>query len=138
MKSNDFLRKNKELISYLFFGAITTAVSIASFAFFEYLRLDVLVANILSWILSVFVAFVTNTLWVFGSDLKQNVISKTFKFYTARIFTLIVEEALLYVFIKKLGFDSLVIKCIAQILVIILNYIISKLLIFGNKGQEKE
>ncbi len=133
MKISKLLKNNKELISYLFFGVITTAVSILSFALFEFSGLDVLIANILSWILSVFVAFITNTLWVFGDNLKNRVITKAFKFYAARIFTLLIEEALLLIFIKLLGLNSFVVKCTAQVVVIVLNYVISKLFVFGNK-----
>ncbi len=135
MKINIFLKKHKEVLLYLFFGAITTAVSIVSFAVFEYLKIDALVANILSWILSVFVAFVTNSLWVFESDLKTEFVKRALKFYAARIFTLLVEELLLLVFIKLLHFDSLLIKCIAQIAVIVLNYVISKLYVFSTNKK---
>ncbi len=132
---NFILKKYKELLLYLFFGAVTTAVSILSFAFFEYLRIDALVANILSWILSVFVAFITNTLWVFEGDLKTKAVKKALKFYVARIFTLLVEELLLLVFIKWLLFDSLLIKCMAQIAVIVLNYVISRFYVFSTNKK---
>ncbi len=128
-----FYKKHKEVLMYLFFGAVTTAVSILSFALFERVGLDELVANILSWIISVFVAFVTNTLWVFEDTLKKNFVTKIFKFYTARVSTLIIEELLLFVFIKLLFFNSLAVKSVAQIVVIVLNYVISKLFVFKNK-----
>ncbi|MBQ4120215.1 MAG: GtrA family protein [Clostridia bacterium] len=135
MKINIFLKKHKEILLYLLFGAVTTAVSIFSFAFFEYLKIDALVANIFSWILSVFVAFITNSFWVFESDLKTEFVNKAFKFYTARLLTLLVEELLLLVFIKWLHFNSLLIKCIVQIAVIVLNYVISKLYVFSTNKK---
>ncbi len=138
MKIKELFKKYKEIILYLFFGFVTTAVSIGSFAFFEYLKLEVLIANILSWILSVFVAFVTNTLWVFEASIKTEPFKKALRFYGGRIFTLLVEEALLFIFIKLLRLDALAVKCIAQAVVIILNYIVSKLFVFGNKANIKE
>ncbi len=135
MKINDFLKKHKEILCYLFFGAVTTAVSIISFAVFEYLKIDALVANIFSWILSVFVAFITNSLWVFEGDLKTEFVKKALKFYAARLFTLLVEEVLLFIFIKLLHFDSLFVKCLAQIIVIVLNYVISKLYVFSTNKK---
>lgn len=135
MKINDLLKKYKEFLLYMVFGLVTTVVSIVSFAFFEYLKIDALVANVLSWILAVLVAFITNTLWVFESDLKTDVLKKAFKFYAARIFSLLVEELLLLVFITLLHFDSLLIKCIAQIVVIVLNYVISKLYVFSTNKE---
>ena len=133
MKIKEFLIKQKEVISYLFFGVVTTAVSIFSFAAFEYIGFDELVANIFSWILAVFVAFITNTLWVFGDTLKTKPISKMCKFYIARISTLAIEEALLFVFVKLLFFNSLVVKIVAQVVVVVLNYVISKLFVFKKK-----
>ena len=135
MKINDFLKKHKEILCYLFFGTVTTAVSIISFAVFEYLKIDALVANIFSWILAVFVAFITNSLWVFEGDLKTEFIKKALRFYAARLFTLLVEEVLLFIFIKLLHFDSLFVKCLAQIIVVVLNYVISKLYVFSTNKK---
>ena len=136
MKIDLLLKKHKEILLYLFFGVVTTAVSIVSFVFFEYLKIDALVANVLSWILAVFVAFITNSLWVFRSELKTRFLKKALKFYVARLFTLLVEELLLWVFIKLLHFDSLLVKCIAQIVIIVLNYVISRIYVFStNKKQ---
>lgn len=135
MKIKDFFKKHKEILCYLFFGAVTTAVSIVSFATFEYLKIDVLVANVFSWILSVFVAFITNSLWVFEGDLKTKFAKKVLKFYAARLFTLLVEEVLLFIFIKRLHFDSLFVKILAQIIIIVLNYVISKFFVFGTNKK---
>lgn len=129
----EFFKKHKEILLYLFFGAVTTAVSILSFALFEWAGLDVLVANVLSWIISVLVAFITNTLWVFESTLKEKVLQKALRFYAARLFTLAVEELLLLVFIKLLGFNSLVVKTVAQVVIIVLNYLLSKLFVFNKR-----
>lgn len=132
-KMIDLFKKYKEILLYLFFGAVTTAVSIFTFAFFEWLGFNPLVANILSWIISVFVAFITNTLWVFESSLKENSVLKAVKFYAARLSTLAVEELLLWIFISRLGFNSLIVKTVAQIVVIILNFVVSKLFVFRKK-----
>ena len=57
------------------------------------------------------------------------------KFYGGRVFTLIVEEAILFVFITKMGFNSVLIKVIAQVVVVVLNYLISKLLVFRKRAS---
>ena len=57
-------------------------------------------------------------------------------FYAGRLLTLGVEELLLFVFITWLGFNSMVVKILAQIVVIVLNYVISKLLVFRDKGEK--
>ena len=130
MKNKGLFKKYREVISYLFFGAVTTVTSILSFAFFEYIGFDGLIANIFSWILSVFIAFITNTIWVFDDTLKNGFVYKMFKFYTARVSTLVVEEILLFIFIKLLLFNSLAVKSVAQVVLIVLNYIISKWFVF--------
>ena len=91
-----------------------------------------LVANIFSWILAVLFAFFTNRIWVF--DGKTNGAKEFFvqmmNFFGGRVATLVVEEVILFVFITKLGFGSMVVKIAAQVIVIVLNYVISKLWVF--------
>ena len=96
------------------------------------LGMNELVANIFSWILAVLFAFFTNRIWVF--DGKTNGAKEFFvqmmNFFGGRVATLVVEEVILFVFITKLGFGSMVVKIAAQIIVIVLNYVISKLWVF--------
>lgn len=134
-----FYKKNKEVLIYLFFGGLTFLVSVITYAYFNaVLGINELVANIFSWILAVVFAFVTNKIWVFHS--KNNallgLLKEMLSFFAGRLVTLGVEEILLFIFITKLHFHSLLIKVIAQIIVIILNYIISKLFVF-KKGNGK-
>ena len=87
-----------------------------------------LVANVLSWIITVLFAFLTNRVWVFQSPTNgvSEFVKQMFAFYSGRVITLIIEEVILLVFITWLGFNSMVIK----VIVILLNYVISKLVIF--------
>lgn len=125
MKSN-----HKEKLLYLFFGFLTTVISIAVFAFFtEVFRVDSLISNIISWIFAVAFAFVTNRKWVF-SESGQSFIVDALYFYLARLTTLVFEEAVIFVFITLLDLNALVVKAASQIAVIILNYLISKFVVF--------
>ncbi|MBO5872869.1 MAG: GtrA family protein [Clostridia bacterium] len=125
MKSN-----HKEKLLYLFFGFLTTVISIAVFAFFtEVLQIDSLISNIISWIFAVAFAFVTNRKWVF-SESGQSFIVDALYFYLARLTTLVFEEAVIFVFITLLDLNALVVKAASQIAVIILNYLISKFVVF--------
>ena len=122
--------KHKEKLLYLFFGFLTTVISVAVFGFFtEVLRVDSLISNIISWIIAVAFAFVTNRRWVF-SESGQPFIVDALNFYIARFATLIFEEAVILVFITILDFNTLVVKGASQIAVIILNYLISKFIVF--------
>lgn len=128
-----FYKKNKEMLLYLFFGGLTFAVSVVTYGFFNLcLGINELIANIISWIIAVTFAFFTNRIWVFSAPTNgvKEFILQMLSFFGGRIVTLVIEEVLLFVFITWLGFPSMVIKVIAQIVVIILNYIISKLVIF--------
>ena len=128
-----FYEKHKQVLLYLFFGGCTTLVSIGSFALADAL-VNELIANIISWILAVTVAYATNRIWVFRSRAEGREKGKeAVAFYTARLSTLGIEELLIFVFVTLLGCNSLLVKALAQILVLVGNYLLSKFLIFRKK-----
>ena len=123
----------REQILYLVFGGVTTLISIITYAVFtELADINILIANILSWIISVAVAYATNKSVVFRSDKKgvAQVLTEALSFYAGRLLTLLIEEAILFVFIDLAKLPNMPVKIIAQIIIIVLNYIISKVFIF--------
>lgn len=127
------LQKHRDVLLYLFFGALTTVISIASFMLFDLITHE-LVANLISWICAVTFAYVTNRRWVFQSQAKgKHCLREMGAFFAGRLATLGLEEVLLLVFVTWLQFPGTFIKIGAQILVLILNYVISKLLVFRKK-----
>ena len=129
-----FYKKYKEQLLYLLFGGLTTVVSIGIFAFFTaVIPLDELVANILSWIFAVLFAFVTNRIWVFQGARSERLWYQMVTFYAGRLTTLLVEEAMLLVLVKWLQFSPMAVKLMAQVIVLVLNYILSKWVIFRSK-----
>ncbi|MCR5663428.1 MAG: GtrA family protein [Oscillospiraceae bacterium] len=135
-----FWQKHRELLLYLFFGGLTTLLGIFVFWLFNRpFDLNELIANIISWILAVLFAYVTNATWVFSAR-PANVgeaARQLLSFYAGRLATLGVEELILFVFVTKLDFDSMLVKIVASVVVIILNYVISKLLVFRKKKEEE-
>lgn len=127
-----FYQKNKAMLLYLFFGGWTFIVSMVSYALLnQVLGLHALVANIGSWIAAVAFAYLTNRTWVFPAAAKgRAIIGEALRFTGGRLGTLAVEELILYVGIELLLWPSLWIKAAAQVIVILLNYIISKLFVF--------
>lgn len=128
-----FYKKYKEILLYLFFGGLAFILSIVTYAFLNItLQINELIANVISWIIVVAFAFFTNRIWVFDAPTKNAVdfFKQLLSFFGGRIMTLLVEEIILGVFISWLQFPSMIIKVIAQVVVIILNYIISKLMVF--------
>ena len=142
--------KYKEIISYVFFGVIATIVNLVSFKLFELILGErlYLVTNVVSWLITVIFAYFTNKLWVFESkSWKANVVVKELiGFFGARIFSLVVEEAGLWLMIDichmgNISWDilsiningNMIAKIIMQVVVVILNYVFSKLIIFKKK-----
>ena len=149
-KIKNLILKYKELILYLIFGVLTTFVSIFSFWLFGLFIPDrlYLITNVISWVIAVIFAFVTNKLFVFESKKwgKAELSSEIPKFLGARVFSLIIEELGLILFIDLLGFKELgwtvlgfnvtgelIAKTIMAIVVIVLNYFFSKFMIFKKK-----
>ncbi len=143
--------KYKEIITYVIFGVLTTLVNF--FAFWLFTKIfgeDLyLVNNAIAWVVGVVFAYITNKLFVFESkswDLK--VITKEMTgFLGARIFSFLVEEGGMLLFISVLGFGEkifelfgftitgqFIAKILLAVIVVILNYIFSKFFIFKDKG----
>lgn len=134
---NPFYKKNKEILLYLFFGSLTFLVSILSYAVFDVrMGWNILTANIVSWILAVVFAYVTNRIWVFESSVngRSDLIKEMMSFVGGRISTLVIEELILFIFITEIGMNSILVKIVAQVVVIALNYVFSKLVVFKPKG----
>ena len=127
-----FYIKYKAILLYLLFGGMTTIVSIGTFVLFDSVFLcHTLVANLISWFFAVLFAYITNRIWVFRSSAKgSKQVVEIFNFYAGRLVTLCIEELILLVFVTWLNMGSTKIKILAQIVVLILNYIISKLVVF--------
>lgn len=130
-------QKYKEPLLYLFFGGLTTVLSIGLFwAFTQPLRIPALTANVAGWAICVLFAYLTNRTWVFRD--KATDISGTLRecgrFILGRISTLIMEEIVLWAGIDLMGINSMLVKVAAQVLVVAGNYIISKRMVFTNKA----
>ena len=133
---NGIYKKNKEVLLYLFFGVLTTVVSIVVFALCNVtLGINELVSNVISWIVSVAFAFFTNRIWVFAAPTKtaSEFVRQLISFYGGRVLTLVLEEAIILIFVTILGMPGMVIKLVAQVIVIVGNYVISKLIVFKRK-----
>ncbi|MCR4666774.1 MAG: GtrA family protein [Desulfovibrio sp.] len=123
----------RELIAYGVFGVLTTLVNyvvyVVSIAWFS---CSYIAANILAWILAVAFAFATNKQYVFQSTTWSVGVffREGWQFFSARFFSLLVETVLLWLFIEKLHCNEYVIKLLTNIIVIVINYVLSKLYIF--------
>ena len=143
-KIHNLIKKflNKETISYLIFGILTTIINIVVFWFAErelafIMSEDAasLVGNVIAWVISVAFAFVTNKLFVFESKSMafKVVMAELTGFVIARLLSLAFDEGFMFVAIVLLGMNSLLAKIISNVFVVIINYVLSKFFIFKNK-----
>ena len=131
--------KYGEIIRYLIIGALTTLVSLIIYYGLTITilnakkALELQIANIISWICAVTFAYFTNKYYVFkdiGKD-KTGIV----KFFLSRILTLLLDMLLMYILVTKLSFNDRIIKVIVQVIVIIGNYILSKLFVFKKRNN---
>lgn len=128
-------KKYKQPLLYLFFGFLTTAVNLATFWFLiSVAHINALIANVIAWIVGVIFAYITNRIWVFRSS-DPAVAKEAVSFMAGRLFTLGAEELILWLGIDLLRVNTMLIKVIAQIIVIVGNYVISKWFVFRQKGE---
>ncbi len=132
-----FCKRNKEVILYVFFGGVTFFLNMGLFWLMErFTPLHAAYNNAICWVACVVFQFFTNRMWVFeGSASVRGVefVKQLLGFFGGRIFTLILEEAILLVGIELFRLDTMMVKLAGQLVVIVLNYVISKLFIFKPK-----
>ncbi len=124
---------SREFITYAVAGVLTTLVNYISFHIIcNILGVDDLIANAIAWVLAVAFAYVVNARFVFldERDSAKKEAIKVTKFFGARILTFVVEEVGILIFVTILEYNNLIVKACLAVIVIILNYILSKLYIF--------
>lgn len=137
MTIKEIYKKYKEQILYIIFGGLTTVIN-----FFTYLCctrilfLDEMISSVIGFILSVLFAYVTNRKFVFESKKKgiKNIFLEMCSFYLARLFSGGVDLLIVFIFVTILNQNDIIVKIISNIIVIVLNFILSKLLVFRKKG----
>lgn len=138
-KIKDLIEKNKSLISYAFWGVCTTVVNVASYyVCYNLWGVSNVVSTAIAWLCAVLFAYVTNKLFVFDSKsfawgvLKREVPA----FFACRIATGVLDVVIMYLAVDVAGSNATVWKIISNVLVIIINYIASKRIIFKKKERE--
>lgn len=149
-KIRKLIIKYKELIVYGIFGICTTVVNLLVFKLSNVILGDenYLISNIIAWVAAVIFAYITNKLWVFESKSWEYsvVLKEVPSFFAARVFSFLVEEVGLYIFVDLLHFNEyslsvqyfdfsgeMIAKIILAFIVVVLNYLFSKVFIFKKK-----
>ncbi len=134
----DFIKRHYDVLAYLLFGVLTTAVNYAVYLpCYNWLRLPASVSNVIAWVFAVAFAFLTNKPFVFKSHDWSSavVLPELAKFVGCRIGSGLAETAIIFVTVDLLIWDGNWMKLITSVLVVILNYFGSKLLVFRKKGS---
>lgn len=130
-----FVKKYYSLIFYIFFGIVTTIINISTYLLLLSVNLNNHISVVISWFLSVFFAYVSNKLWVFDSNFIFNngLVIEFCLFLLTRITTLFLEMIIIWYGVQYLCQSPVVWKFIDNVFVVIINYLISKLIIFRKK-----
>lgn len=141
MKKSSVLKKYEEVVRYLIVGVLTTVVSIGTYYLCVYTFLNpkdpiqLQLANILSWISSVTFAYITNRIFVFKSN-NQNRIKEAFSFYFSRGLTLVLDISFMFLLVTCIKINDKIAKLLVQFVIIVLNYYISKKMVFKKECYE--
>lgn len=120
------------IIKYLIFGVLTTIISLGSFWILLKTSLNENICNFLSIVIGIFSAYVLNRNYVFESK-ETNILKEFSKFVMARIASSLFDMITFFIFATCLSLNEMAVKIVISIVVIILNYILSKLLVFNKK-----
>ena len=135
-KFRSLMIKYWDILTYLVFGVLTTVVNYMVYLpAYNLLGLSASVSNVLSWIVAVAFAYLTNKPFVFKSNdwSKETVIPELTKFVSCRIASGAMETVILLLTVDILGWNGNVWKLLTQVMVVVLNYVFSKLIVFRKK-----
>lgn len=128
-------KKYEEIINYIIVGALTTIVSLGTyylcvFTFLDpYNALQLQLANIISWIAAVTFAYFTNRKYVFRSK-DDKCLAEVGRFYLSRVTTLLLDMGIMMLLVTIVGFSDKISKLLVQVIVTVVNYLLSKFLVF--------
>lgn len=137
----ELIKKNKQMLMYLIFGVLTTLVNVVAYwAFAHPVALNTELSTALAWVVSVIFAFVTNKIFVFESKShsSRTLIYEIGTFFGARVLTGLLDVGIMYLFVTVLLVNDMAMKIVSNIIVIVLNYVLSKLIVFKSNGGERD
>ena len=135
-KLRSLIEKYWDVLSYLFFGVLTTVVNYLIYLpVYNFCGLSAALSNMIAWVGAVIFAFLTNKPFVFHSHdwSAKTVVPELTKFVSCRIASGVLETVILFLAVDCLNWNGNIWKLVTQVLVIIINYVGSKLLVFRKK-----
>ena len=135
-KIKALLTKYWDIITYLVFGVLTTVVNyIVYLPCYNLLGMSAALSNSIAWVVAVAFAYLTNKPFVFKSHdwSRETVIPELTKFVSCRVASGVMETVIIFLTVDLLGWNGIVWKFVTSVLVVILNYVFSKLVVFKKK-----
>ena len=135
-KIRALIAKYWDILIYLVFGVLTTVVNYAVYLpVYNFCGISAAVSNMIAWVVAVVFAFLTNKPFVFHSHdwSVKTVVPELIKFVSCRLASGVMETVILFLAVDLMAWNGNVWKLVTQVLVIIINYVGSKLLVFRNK-----
>ncbi|NLZ35009.1 MAG: GtrA family protein [Clostridiales bacterium] len=128
----------KNIFSYIIFGIFTTIVNVVSFFCLELIGIDYKTSTIIAWVLSVIFAYITNKKYVFKSTTKsvKETTLEFSNFTLGRILSLLIDLLCMFIFIDVLNISNITSKIATNVLVVVINYFISKLFVFKKTSND--
>jgi putative flippase GtrA len=131
--NSNVINEKREITLYIIFGIFTTLVNILSYLFLAKIcGINILLANVMAWFFSIVFAYVTNRIYVFESK-NKNIFYEFALFVFGRGLSGVLDFLLFYLFVIGWMLDDVVSKIVINIIVIIFNYVFSKLIVFKKK-----
>lgn len=126
-------KKYEEIINYIVVGGVTTIISILSYYLFRIIlssntNLNVQISTVFSWIVAVTFAYFANRIFVFKSNNSRK--TEAVKFVTSRIMSLLIEMLVMFILTSVVKINDKVAKVLVQFIIVILNYLFSKIFVF--------
>ena len=135
MKNTKHIPLIKKIISFTFWGILTTALNVILYYLFRYIKLSVQISTVLAWFLCVLFAFITNKKYVFKgtSTSAKAFVREIIYFYGSRLFSGLADGLIMSLFVNIIGFNEVFSKITDEILVSAFNFLFSFLVIFKEK-----
>ena len=127
------IRQYYDILAYLFFGVLTTAVNyLVYLPCYNLLHLSASLSNVIAWVAAVAFAYLTNKPFVFKSHdwSAKTVVPELSKFVGSRVLSGALETAIIFVTVDMLFWNGNIMKLVTSVLVVVLNYVASKLIVF--------
>ena len=131
-KIRALLAKYREQAAYLVVGCMTTVINYVIFAILTAAGVHYIAGNVAAWVVAVAFAYFANGRWVYRSTSRRGV-GEAASFVASRLFSLGLEMAIMWFFVDTMHFNHLIVKLAANVVVVIVNYVLSKFIIFRKK-----